>query len=90
MVSGPTPPGTGVYAPASSNAFGCTSPTIVDPRLAKVACALRVAGEEAVKLLDRRDAIDADIDNGRARLHHLRRDEPRSADRGDQDVGLAA
>ncbi len=37
MVSGPTPPGTGVYAPASSNARGCTSPTIVEPRFRKAA-----------------------------------------------------
>src|SRR5205807_5131634 len=31
MVRGPTPPGTGVIAPATSATSGCTSPTSVDP-----------------------------------------------------------
>src|SRR6185312_8762455 len=31
MVSGPTPPGTGVMAPATSATRGCTSPTSVEP-----------------------------------------------------------
>src|ERR1700722_15483171 len=31
MVSGPTPPGTGVSAPATSATSGCTSPINVDP-----------------------------------------------------------
>src|SRR5262249_51940451 len=40
IVRGPTPPGTGVYAPATSNAFGCTSPTMVDPRFRKFSARL--------------------------------------------------
>ena len=32
MVSGPTPPGTGVRAPATAATSGCTSPTTVAPR----------------------------------------------------------
>src|SRR6185437_14758253 len=35
MVSAPTPPGTGVYAPATAKAAGSTSPMTVDPRLSK-------------------------------------------------------
>src|SRR5580704_14355398 len=31
IVSGPTPPGTGVIAPATSAAAGCTSPTSTEP-----------------------------------------------------------
>ena len=31
MVSGPTPPGTGVSAPATSSTLGCTSPTSIVP-----------------------------------------------------------
>src|SRR5439155_25211600 len=34
-VSGPTPPGTGVSAPASSATAGCTSPTTTEPRRSK-------------------------------------------------------
>ena len=37
MVRGPTPPGTGVSAPATSATAGCTSPTTTDPRRAKSA-----------------------------------------------------
>src|SRR5258706_12039281 len=37
IVSGPTPPGTGVSAPATSATFGCTSPTTIEPRRLKSA-----------------------------------------------------
>src|SRR5690606_22346494 len=37
MVRGPTPPGTGVSAPATSATAGCTSPTTRAPRLSKAA-----------------------------------------------------
>src|SRR6185437_13148101 len=38
MVSGPTPPGTGVYAEArSTTSSGCTSPTRIPPRLSNTA-----------------------------------------------------
>src|SRR5262245_2764822 len=36
IVSGPTPPGTGDNAPATSATSGCTSPTRIEPRLANV------------------------------------------------------
>src|SRR5581483_386947 len=36
IVSGPTPPGTGDSAPATSATSGCTSPTVSDPRLRNV------------------------------------------------------
>ena len=37
IVIGPTPPGTGVSAPATSATSGCTSPTTSEPRFSKVA-----------------------------------------------------
>src|SRR5579872_133397 len=40
MVSGPTPPGTGVSAPATSATSGCTSPISVDPFLRNVSSRL--------------------------------------------------
>ena len=40
MVSGPTPPGTGVIDPATSATLGCTSPISVEPFLAKAASRL--------------------------------------------------
>src|SRR5262245_51632571 len=36
IVRGPTPPGTGVRAPATSATSGCTSPTTTDPRRSNV------------------------------------------------------
>ena len=73
IVIGPTPPGTGVIAPATFAASAkATSPTrrVLPPSPG--------------------DAVDADIDHGRARLdpvaaHHLR-----PADRGEQQIGAAA
>ena len=73
MVIGPTPPGTGVIAPATSLASAkATSPTMRDLPPA------------------RRNAVDADVDHGRARLdpvaaHHLR-----LAHGGDQHIGAPA
>src|SRR5215203_1246043 len=46
IVSGPTPPGTGVSAPATSTTDGCTSPTTSDPRLSNAAS----LGEPAPKI----------------------------------------
>jgi hypothetical protein len=37
IVSGPTPPGTGVKAPAFSATSGCTSPTSTEPFLLNTA-----------------------------------------------------
>ena len=54
-----------------------------------VSSRLSVALEEAVELLARGDAIDADVDERRAGLDHLRSDEAGAADGGDQNVGLA-
>ena len=68
MVSGPTPPGTGVMAPATSATSGCTSPTSVDPFFAKACFALFVACEEPVEFGAVGDFVHADIDDGGARL----------------------
>ena len=72
MVIGPTPPGTGVIAPATCLGLG-EGDIAHEPALAALAG----------------DAVDADIDHGRARLdpvaaHHLG-----AARGGDQDVGAA-
>ena len=70
MVIGPTPPGTGVIAPATSAASSkATSPTS-RPLPSSVG-----------------DAVDADVDDGRARLDPVAPDHLRPADGGDDDVG---
>ena len=51
--------------------------------------AFGVAGKEAVELRAVGDAVDAHVDERRAGLDHLRRDEARAADGGHQNVGLA-
>ena len=72
MVIGPTPPGTGVIAPATSLASSkATSPTS------------RLLPSSAG------DAVDADVDHGRAGLEPVALDHLRPADRGDDDVGAA-
>ena len=48
IVSAPTPPGTGVYAPETANAAGSMSPTSVDPRSANCFARACVAGEESL------------------------------------------
>ena len=68
IVIGPTPPGTGVIAPATSRA----------------GLEVDVADEPVV------GAVDPDVDDRRAGLDPIARDQPRAADRGDQDVGAAA
>ncbi len=74
MVIGPTPPGTGVMAPATSTAAAkSTSPT-----------------SRVLPLRAGRDAVDADVDHGGAGLDPVALDEARPADRGDQDIGLPA
>ena len=76
MVIGPTPPGTGVMAPALFGGF-VIGDVADEPRL-------------ALALLGRRDAVDADIDDGRAGLDPVALDHLRPADGGDEDVGRAA
>src|SRR5262245_49339573 len=44
MVNGPTPPGTGVMAPATSATDGCTSPTTNEPRRRNVSWRLVPGG----------------------------------------------
>jgi len=51
--------------------------------------ALGVAGEVTVKLGLRGDAINADVDDGCARLNHLCGDETGAANGGDENVCLA-
>ena len=72
IVIGPTPPGTGVTAPATSLASAATSPTIRDLPPSPG------------------NAVDADVDHGRARLDPVLADHLRPADRRDQNVGAAA
>ena len=90
IVSGPTPPGTGVYAPETAYAAGCTSPISVEPFARNNSSRRVLPLKEAVELLARRQAVDADIQHRRARLHHVRRYESRTADRRNQDVRAAA
>ncbi len=62
-----------------------------DGRSAPGECGLTlcIPSEEAVKLFASREAIDADINDGRSRLDHLWCDEARASDCGDEDVGFA-
>ena len=77
IVIGPTPPGTGVIAPARSRASSnATSPTSF------VFFASASAGDV--------DAVHPDVDDDRARLDPVAADELRLADGDDEDVGLAA
>ena len=87
IVSGPTPPGTGVSAPATSATPGCTSPTTMDPRRSKSAS----RGEPGSNRRRTTSRVGhrgrADVHHRRARLHERSRDEAGTADRGHQDVG---
>ena len=49
MVRGPTPPGTGVIAPATSAALGCASPTSVDPFVRKLSSRLALPAKNRWK-----------------------------------------
>ena len=89
IVSAPTPPGTGVYAPDTANAAGSTSPTTVEPRLANVRCPTASPGKNSATSAGIRHPIDPDIDQHRARLHHLGRHKPRPPNRRHQYVGIA-
>jgi hypothetical protein len=62
---------------------------MVEPRLAKAASRLALPAKEAVELSRVGDAVDAHVDDRRAGLDHLRRDEAGAADGGHQNVGLA-
>ena len=85
-VSGPTPPGTGVSAPATSATSGWTSPTISDPCFAKTASRGDPAGNQRPTSSESVTRVDADVDHDGARLHELRRHEGRPPDGRDQDV----
>ena len=72
IVIGPTPPGTGVIAPATSTASAkFTSPTMRD-------------------LPSRGDAVDADVDHGRAGLDPVAANKFRTADGDAQKFGAPA
>ena len=75
MVIGPTPPGTGVMAPATSRASRATSPTM---RAFLVPAGLV------------RQPVDADVDDRRTGLDPVAAHHFRPADGGDQQVGAAA
>ena len=63
-----------------------------DGRSAPGECGLTlcIPSEEAVKLFTSREAIDADINDGRSRLDHLWCDEARASNRGDENIGFAS
>ena len=87
MVSGPTPPGTGVSAPATSRTEGaCTSPTSACPFFSNSAEPRLVEQVAGLRLV--LDAVHAHVHHHRPRLDVLRAHEPRPADGRDQDVGL--
>ena len=90
IVSGPTPPGTGVSAPATCSTSGWTSPTTSEPRRSNASCRFDPGAKQA---FDGRAILDlgrADVDDGRARLDEVGRDERRPAERRHEDVGLRA
>ena len=71
MVSGPTPPGTGVMAPATSATWGWTSPTSTATFGTKSLFPFGIAGEQALELGAVGDFVHADIDDGGARFHKI-------------------
>ena len=88
MVSGPTPPGTGVMAPAIFVTSGCTSPTTEEPFArndarrsggARICFGLRGVG----------DAIDADVNYGGAGRDVIGSDHGGASHGGDYDIGAA-
>ncbi len=88
IVSGPTPPGTGDSAPATSATSGCTSPTVSDPRRSNASRRFEPARKQplhrrAIAHVRRPHSHDC-----RARLHEGGRHETRTADRRDEDVRL--
>ena len=73
IVSGPTPPGTGVSAPATAATSGCTSPTSTEPRLVEhLRAAPGCVAEDALRLVGRGDGVDADVDDDGAGFDELR------------------
>ena len=88
MVSAPTPPGTGVYAPESAKAAGSISPTTVEPRLANCSARAASPGKKRCDLGGIRHAVDPDVDQRRAGLDHLRRDKAGAPDGRDQNLRL--
>ena len=89
IVSGPTPPGTGVSAPATSATAGCTSPTTSAPRRSNASRRFEPGGNSRSTVAAIVDPRRADVDDRRAGLDELRRHERRPADRRHEDVGLA-
>jgi hypothetical protein len=75
MVIGPTPPGTGVIAPATCRA-------VERPR--------RPRGASCPILLGMRHAVDADVDHRRARLDPIARHHLGPPNGGHEDIGAAA
>jgi hypothetical protein len=73
IVIGPTPPGTGVNAPA------------VDFHGIEIDIANELAGAQVLIF----DPVDADIDDSRAWLHPIRANHLRTTDCGNQNVGAA-
>ena len=89
MVSGPTPPGTGVMAPAISATSGCTSPDNDVAALVEL-LPVGVVTEELFDAGPLGDPVDTDIDHGGARPNEILGDHGIAADGDDEDVRPSA
>ena len=91
IVSGPTPPGTGVSAPATSATAGMHVADDDGPASGEVAPAVAILARTVCSTMAASvTALMPDVDDRRARLHEVRRDEPRAPDRRDENVGRRA
>ena len=87
IVSGPTPPGTGVMAPATSATSGWTSPTSTEPFRSKSARRGCPSVKIALATFGVGHEVDAHVNNRRSRLHERSSHETGPAQRRNQDVG---
>ena len=87
MVSGPTPRGTGVSAPATDATRGSTSPTRSEPFLANSARRGESGANQASTVAASSIVFMPTSIDRRARLDERRRDEAGAANRHHQDVG---
>ena len=90
MVSLPTPPGTGVQAPAMRVTRGIAIADDGASLFGELLFALLVALEKTLEEDRVGDVIDADIEDGCAGLDELGGDETGTSDGGDEDVSATA
>ena len=89
IVSGPTPPGTGVSAPATSATAGCTSPTTSEPRFVEASRRVDAGSEQPLDGWRSSTGVVPTSTTVAPGLTKSARDEPRPADRRDEDVRRA-